>query len=184
MHDHYWFSPLTLNNHVVQDHTTVHHLPHLSFPPSKSWVPDNGKTRLKHTKCPLYILLSCLLTPCSWRGKWTNTLQAGWGVACECAAGTRGVGSGNLARRRRGSAGGPMSFFWAGRGELERGAVSPYSEGWEEGQQVIIWGLILPGTRARGYFSTCHTVPALPIGFCHAGAEAGAPAIYLGSRAR
>jgi hypothetical protein len=30
----------------------------------RSWVPDNGKTRLKHTKCPLYILPSCLLTLC------------------------------------------------------------------------------------------------------------------------
>jgi hypothetical protein len=26
-----WFSPLTLNNHVVQDHTTLYHLPHLRF---------------------------------------------------------------------------------------------------------------------------------------------------------
>jgi hypothetical protein len=59
-----WFSPLTFNNHVVQDHTTVHHLPHLRFRSSKSWVPDNDKTRLKHTKCPLYILPSCLLTLC------------------------------------------------------------------------------------------------------------------------
>jgi hypothetical protein len=57
-----WFSPLTLNNYVVQDHTTVHHLLHLRFRPSKSWVPDNGKTRLDHTKCTLDILPSCHLT--------------------------------------------------------------------------------------------------------------------------
>jgi hypothetical protein len=35
-----------------------------------------------------------------------NTLRAGWGVSRECAVGTCGVGSENLARRRRGSAGG------------------------------------------------------------------------------
>jgi hypothetical protein len=44
-----WFSPLTVNNHVVHDHTTVHHLPHLRFRPSKNWIPDNSKTRMKHT---------------------------------------------------------------------------------------------------------------------------------------
>jgi hypothetical protein len=46
----------------VQDHITVHHLSHLRFWPSKSWVPDNGKTRLEHTKCPQDLLSSCLLT--------------------------------------------------------------------------------------------------------------------------
>jgi hypothetical protein len=49
MYDHY----RTLNNHVVHDHTTVHHLPYLRFRLNKSWVPDNDKTCLKHTKCPL-----------------------------------------------------------------------------------------------------------------------------------
>jgi hypothetical protein len=49
-------------DHVVQNYTTVHHLPHLRFRPNKSWVPYNGKTRLEHTKFPLDILPSCLLT--------------------------------------------------------------------------------------------------------------------------
>jgi hypothetical protein len=44
---------LTLNDQVVYDHITVHHLPHPRFRPSGSRVPNNGKTLLDHTKIPL-----------------------------------------------------------------------------------------------------------------------------------
>ena len=47
---------LSLNDHVVQYHTTVHHLPHLIFQPSQGEVPDNSKSRLERTKCPIDIL--------------------------------------------------------------------------------------------------------------------------------
>ena len=52
--------PLTLNDHVVQDHTTLHHLPHVGLRLSHSWVPDNGKSRLQRTKCSLDILPASL----------------------------------------------------------------------------------------------------------------------------
>jgi hypothetical protein len=98
------------------------------------------------------------------RGKWTNTLRAGWGVA---AVGTCGVGSGNLARRQWGSAGGLERFFFGpveGRGARKgRGiAGGGYSEGWEEGRREIFWGLILPRTWARGYFSTVPPAAGAP----------------------
>src|SRR3954466_15769027 len=57
----HWTLFLALNDHVVQDDTTIHHLPYLIFRPSLSGVPDNGKSRLEHPKCPLDILPAILL---------------------------------------------------------------------------------------------------------------------------
>src|ERR1041385_695755 len=57
----HWLLFLALNDHVVQDDTTIHHLPYLRFRPGQSGVSDNSKSRLEHTKCPLYILPASLL---------------------------------------------------------------------------------------------------------------------------
>src|SRR3989337_2976847 len=57
----HWLFLLALNDHVVQDDTASHDLPHLIFRPGLSRVPDNSKSRLKHTKCPLDILPASLL---------------------------------------------------------------------------------------------------------------------------
>src|SRR3954470_302692 len=57
----YWILFLALNGHVVQDDTTIHHLPHLRFRPGQSGVPYNDILRLEHPKCPLDILLASLL---------------------------------------------------------------------------------------------------------------------------
>jgi hypothetical protein len=57
-----WFNvmnrmvPLTLDDHVMQDHASSHHICHLIFRPSKSWVPNNNKSSLEHTKCSLDVL--------------------------------------------------------------------------------------------------------------------------------
>jgi hypothetical protein len=49
------------------------------------------------------------------RGKWSKTLQAEWGVVCECAAANSGRADGNLARGRRGRVGGLQNkIFLAG----------------------------------------------------------------------
>src|SRR3954453_13204339 len=53
----HWILPLILNDHVVQDHTTVHHFPHLIFQPGHSREPDNCKPLLEHTECPLHVAL-------------------------------------------------------------------------------------------------------------------------------
>src|SRR3954467_12084044 len=58
----HWILFLALNDHVVQDDTTIHHLPQLIFRPSQSGVPDNGKSRLKHPNFLLDILPASLLT--------------------------------------------------------------------------------------------------------------------------
>jgi hypothetical protein len=52
---------VTLDDHVVLDHTHMYHLPHLVFRPCKSRAPNNSKSRLKHTKYPLDILPATLL---------------------------------------------------------------------------------------------------------------------------
>src|SRR4051812_25671643 len=57
----HWIFFLALNDHVVQDDTAIHHLPHLIFRPSLSGVPNNSKTRLEHPKCRLDILPASLL---------------------------------------------------------------------------------------------------------------------------
>jgi hypothetical protein len=109
----------------------------------------------------------------------------GWGVACECVAGTRGVGSGNLARRRRGSAG---ELFWAGGGggELERGAALPAVAALKGGRRGDgrFLGLILPGTPAWGSFSTVLRAASAPDRVLPCRASAGALAVYLGLRTR
>src|SRR4051812_13449515 len=58
----HWILFLALNDHVVQDDTTIHHLPHFIFRPSLREVSDNGKSRLEHPKCPLDILHARQLT--------------------------------------------------------------------------------------------------------------------------
>src|SRR5215216_5818021 len=52
----HWILSLILNDHVVQDHTTVHHFPHLIFRPSHSRKPVNCKPLLEHIKWPLHVL--------------------------------------------------------------------------------------------------------------------------------
>ena len=51
----HWILPLTLNDHVVQYHTTIYHLPNPIFRPGHSGVPDNSKSSLDPTKCPLHV---------------------------------------------------------------------------------------------------------------------------------
>jgi hypothetical protein len=58
---HICFTP-ALDNYVVHDHTIVHALPHLRLRPSESRVPNNSKSLLKHSKCPLYIPPTRILT--------------------------------------------------------------------------------------------------------------------------
>jgi hypothetical protein len=47
-------------NHTVYDHTSSHGLPHLCTSSSPNRVPNNGPTKLEHTKYPLHILPSRL----------------------------------------------------------------------------------------------------------------------------
>jgi hypothetical protein len=51
-----WCVTLTLNDHVVYDHTSVRRLSHLRLRPGESRVPNNGKMLLEHTNSPLDIL--------------------------------------------------------------------------------------------------------------------------------
>jgi hypothetical protein len=53
--------PLILNDHIVHDGTSSHHIPHPLRTPSSSRVPNNSPPWLKHTKCPLHILPCSLL---------------------------------------------------------------------------------------------------------------------------
>ena len=57
----HWLFLLALNDHVVEDDTAGHDLPHLIFRPGLSGVPDNSNSKLEHTKCPLDILPASLL---------------------------------------------------------------------------------------------------------------------------
>jgi hypothetical protein len=53
---------VVLDDHVVHDHTSLHHdLPHIFLRPSKGRIPNNNKWKLKHTKRPLDILSVALL---------------------------------------------------------------------------------------------------------------------------
>jgi hypothetical protein len=75
---------------------------------------------------------------------------------------------------------------WRGRGARKGCGITGggCSKGWEEGRWEIFWGCFC---RARGpgaLFPPCHELPALPIWSCRAGAGAGAPTVYFGSRAR
>jgi hypothetical protein len=105
-----------------------------------------------------------------------------------CAAGTHGAGGKNLARRRRGSAGGPESLFRAGgaKGELDRGASSPEAaapKGGRRGKERFL-GLILPAKRARGRFSNVSHGASAPDRVLPRRANAGTPTVYLGSNRR
>jgi hypothetical protein len=80
-----------------------------------------------------------------------------------------------------------VNFFWAGGWQLERGASSPAAAALKGGRRgdrrffrVDFAWHAGPGL----FFPPCRTVSALPIGSCHAGAGAGAPAVYLGSNMR
>jgi hypothetical protein len=57
----HWSLMFALNDHVVQDRTDNHDLPYLIFRPGKGKVPDNGKSSLQRTECPLHILPANLL---------------------------------------------------------------------------------------------------------------------------
>jgi hypothetical protein len=50
-----------IDDHVMHDHKSLHHLPHLILRPGKTRIPNNSKLILKHTKCPLDILPAALL---------------------------------------------------------------------------------------------------------------------------
>jgi hypothetical protein len=93
---------------------------------------------------------------------------------------------GNLARRQRGSVG---ELFWAsgGGGELERGTASLAAaapKGGRRGVGRFFWGRVCLARWPGALFPPCRELPVLPIGSCHAWAGAGAPAVYLDSRAR
>jgi hypothetical protein len=74
-----------LDDHVMHDHTSLHHLPHLIVRPGKSRIPNNRKLSLKHTKCPLDIVLAALLTlrkvvilSTCWRGDYFHKYRSCW----------------------------------------------------------------------------------------------------------
>jgi hypothetical protein len=48
---------LGVNNHVLRDHTSSHHIPYPLCAPCSGRVPNNSPPWLKHTKRPLHILL-------------------------------------------------------------------------------------------------------------------------------
>jgi hypothetical protein len=50
-----------LDDNVMHDHTSLHHLPHLIMRLRQSRIPNNSKLNLKHTKCPLNVLSVALL---------------------------------------------------------------------------------------------------------------------------
>ena len=59
---------LDLHDHVVHDHTCIHHLPQSLNTPTSRRVPNNSPSRLEHTKSTLHILFTTLLffgKPCS-----------------------------------------------------------------------------------------------------------------------
>jgi hypothetical protein len=56
------FIALILDDHVVHDHISSHHLPHHLCALCPTRVLNNSSSRLEHTKCTLYILLACLLS--------------------------------------------------------------------------------------------------------------------------
>ena len=57
----HWIMALTLDDHAVQNHTTVYHLPHLLIRPYQSRVPNDSKALLQHSKCLLDVLPGSLL---------------------------------------------------------------------------------------------------------------------------
>jgi hypothetical protein len=74
-----------LDDHVMHDHTRMHHLPHLIMRPGKSRIPNSRKLSLKHTKCPLDILPAALLTLnkmaillTRWRGDYFHKCRSCW----------------------------------------------------------------------------------------------------------
>jgi hypothetical protein len=71
----HWFFTLTLNDHVVYNHTTVHHLPYLRFRPYKSRAQNNDKTMLEHIKALAFRKISSLL----WVGDCLHKCNV-WGI--------------------------------------------------------------------------------------------------------
>jgi hypothetical protein len=70
--------PLTLNDHIVHDHTCIHGFPYLIFRPGKCREPVNSESSLEHIKCTLDILPASLLTLRKPR------FFTSWHSACDC----------------------------------------------------------------------------------------------------